>query len=443
MASDDPHEVPPGALARFAAGQASEAEQRLIGRHLLARCPVCAAGLRARGWSVGHAKERAPGAYDAVFARCLRHTTETAEREWRRAVVARLLQALDAVPAQEREMRARNVRRFASLDLSAALVERSHAVRFQDPEAMLRDARLAVATAEAAAARRAAEAGVLHDACARASIQLGNAHRLRGSLTDAERAFEVAHHALAAGTGSSAARAWFCHELASLRYFQRDFPAAVALAEEASALFQQLGDRAREASARIKVGIVRIYAGDPDSAIEPLPYAEGLAQSCDDDELWRAATHNLIWALRESGRPRQAAKLALDAESIFVDSGDKLVLGRMEWQRGLIDRDLGRLDLAAQRLEGVRNGFALADLCYEVGVVSLDIASVCLLDERPIDALKALGEAVPLFHSLGIQRELLFALGQVAARVRDRDLALGLLRVIAKKLAPGLPRDAG
>ncbi len=357
MATDDQHAVPPGALARFAAERASEAEQRLIARHLLARCPVCTAGLRARGWSLGHARQRAPGAYDAVFARCLRRTMEEAERRRGRAVVARLLAALDAIPAQERELKARNVSRFASLDLSAALVERSHAARFKDPEALLRDARLAAATAEAAAARRAAEEEVLHDACARAWVQ------------------------------------------------------------------------------------VRIYAGDPESAIEPLLLAMGLTESCGDEDLHRAAAHNLIWSFRDLGRPRQAEQLALRAERHFERSRDPLVLLRVDWQRGLIDRDLGRLDIAARRLSVVRDGFAERDLCYEVGVVSLDLVSVYLLDGQPIDALKLLGEVVPLFHSLGIARELLAALAQLAACVRQRDTALGLLRAISKQLAPGIPRD--
>ena len=91
----------------------------------------------------------------------------------------------------------------------------------------------------------------------------------------------------------------------------------------------------------------------------------------------------------------------------------------------------------------VRDGFAERDLCYEVGVVSLDLVSVSLLDGQPIDALKLLGEVVPLFHSLGIARELLASLGQLAACVRQRDTALALLRAITKQLAPGIPRDAG
>ncbi len=443
MASDDQHEVPPGALGRFAAGRASEAELRLIGRHLLARCPVCRAGLRARSWSLGHAKERAPGAYDAVFARCLRRTTETAERTRRRAGVARLLKALDAVPPHERELKARNVRLFASLDLSAALVERSHAARYQDPDAMLRDARLAVATAEAAAVRRAAEEEVLHDACARAWGQLANAYRVRGSLLEAERGFSLAFEHLKTGSGAHELRGWLCRHFAALRRFQQDFPGAAALAEESADAFRELDDHAGEAGALVTLGMVRIYAGDPEAAIEPLLCAEGLAESCNDHELWRAAAHNLIWAFRESGRPRQAAKLALRAEAYFAGSDDKLVLRRMEWQRGLIDRDLGRLDMAERRLTMVRDAFAAADLCYEVGVVSLDLAAVHLLDGRPIDALKILGEAIPLFQSLGIKRELLFALGQVTACVRERDMALALLRVISRKLAPGMPREGG
>ncbi|MGH2627337.1 MAG: hypothetical protein ACRDHY_11880, partial [Anaerolineales bacterium] len=60
------HEIPPGALDRFAVGKARPAERRLITLHLLAGCPVCQERLRTAGFPAGIQLPK--GAYDAAFA---------------------------------------------------------------------------------------------------------------------------------------------------------------------------------------------------------------------------------------------------------------------------------------------------------------------------------------------------------------------------------------
>jgi hypothetical protein len=240
-----------------------------------------------------------------------------------------------------------------------------------------------------------------------------------------------------------ATRALLHRLLAYVRLYERDFPSARSLAEDAAATFESLGARQDEAASLVVLGMVHIYAGDPEPAVDPLIRGREIAGKCDDEELYRAASHALVRCFLDLGRPRHAKTVAQQVEAMFLFSSDKLALLRFQWQRGLIDRDLGDLDLAYQRLEMVREGFARRNLCYEVAVVSLDLASVHLLDHWPIGALKILGEAVPLFHSLGVTRDLLAALAQVRASIREPQAALALLRTLTRQLTLGHPRDGG
>ncbi len=68
-----PHDVAPGVLDRFAAGQASEEERQAVVRHLLAGCPKCQGRLRERWGMPGSPIPE--GAYDRAlersYERCL------------------------------------------------------------------------------------------------------------------------------------------------------------------------------------------------------------------------------------------------------------------------------------------------------------------------------------------------------------------------------------
>ncbi|MGH7754221.1 MAG: hypothetical protein ACREN5_15555, partial [Gemmatimonadales bacterium] len=221
MATRD-HEIPPGALARFAAGKARPAERRKVTLHLLAGCPVCQERLRAGRFPTG--AQPPPGAYDAAFAATAEEVARTLPKARRPTA---LLHDLDSVPPQHRELRVRNQPRFASLPLVEALVERSHALRYEDTERMLREAHLAVSVAEAI--RPTSTPALVHDARALAWGQLATAHRVRSELSEARRGFRRAFGELERGSGDLALRARLCSQMATLCYNTWDLGKATAL----------------------------------------------------------------------------------------------------------------------------------------------------------------------------------------------------------------------
>jgi tetratricopeptide (TPR) repeat protein len=426
------HEVPAGALDRFVAGRASQSERLLITRHLLRGCPSCCAHLRAVGFPAE--AQPPPGAYDAALA----EAEDAAARAVPKAPPAALLQELDRLPPEHREIRVRNQARFASLQLVEALVERSHSVRYQDPEQMLRDARLAVAAAEALRADTPMARAALCDARARAWGQLANAHRVRNEFARAQSAFEKAFCWLREGSGDGALHALLSRQLASLHLETRQFKTALRLLTEAVAISRRLGDQRGEAIGLMQIGIVMIVSGNPDLALRPLRFSFRMLHGPQDRDLKRAALLNIIRCWIELGRPERAYTLCADVEPLMADCRDTTVMLRWEWYRGLIDRDLALLDAAETRLRRAREGFLQLNFSREVAVVSLDLAGAYLHASKVPQALQAVADAIPIFRALGVEPDLLAALIQLGTIAHQTERALAVVRKVATQVRDGI-----
>jgi tetratricopeptide (TPR) repeat protein len=437
------HSISPDVLARFAAGEATPEECRLVGRHLLAGCGTCTQALSLAAFPAGGGEERPPpaGAYDQAFAAVDRDVA--AELKRRHPPAQKLLAALDRLPAERQEMRVRNSARYASLELSAAYVERSHDVRYRDADEMLRFARLAVAAAEAAACVGASPRSLINDTLAHAWGQLANTHRVRSEVREAGHAFARGEEFLREGTGEPSLRAWFLEMQASYYRQRRDFQAAVELLAEAVRLHSRLHDRRAEARALISLALVRIVGGQPEEAISPLqrclPMLTGRPH--DLDLLW-AATQNLVYCFVELQQPAHAYDLLALSEPQFADCTDELVHLRVAWVKGKVERELGLYGAAQFRLEQVRDTYMRKDLTVEVAVVSLDLAEVYARQGLVAQLVGTVAETIPLFQSLGVGRELIAALLKLQEIARSQQAAVALLRDVAKQFQESLPQLA-
>jgi tetratricopeptide (TPR) repeat protein len=431
VSQGDQHEVARETVERFAAERASAAERSLVLRHLLAGCPACIAVLLPPPVPLD--------AYDAPFDRAEAAFLKVVAKE--RA--ERLLRELEAHPAEQRELRVRNARRFTSVELAELLAERSVAEARNGPRGAWLAARAAVAAAEGAARAPSASPEAAHDALARAWSVLGNAHRLRSEVPEAEAAFAAALGFLQRGSGGPAPRAWYCRALASLRIFRRELAEAHALASEAAVLYHHLGDTRGEADAEIAVGLVALYAGDPRAAFAPLERGMALAERCGDEHLWRNAIGNLVRCHIELGQLREAHAMFLAAGALFALCEEGIVALRWVWTGALVERDLGLLESAAARLVEVREGLLERDLRVEVADVSLDLIGVYLRLGDGAGVLRTVGETLPIYAAVGATRELLATLIELTKIAHQQEKALAALGTAAQQIRGLLPGHGG
>ena len=451
MSRKHDHEVSGGILDRFAASEASEEERRQVFRHLLAGCPSCLRHLRLAGWHSEDQEARSgrsnviplgppAGSYDAAFAAAERAMNGALERE--HIPVRDLLAELEQMSPEEREFRARNLRRYAIGELALALVERSFELRYRDTAAMLHYAQLAVAAAEKATPETSGGRSLLADCRARAWAQLGNSHRIKTELHEAERCFATARGHLENGSGEAGPRAWLLLCVAALRTAQRAFGEAAGLHDEAALLYRRLHDRTGEAMALSGGAWARIAACDPQPAIAPLHRCLEILNPWHpwEEQLIRGAVINLVLCYVDVGRPQAAYDTVTMAEPYFEKCTDTLLRLRWTWQRGNVDRERGDFFSAQERLSRVREGFELQGLAEELAEVSLDLAIVYARQGRRAEFLGTIAEAAAIFQALGTTRELLGALGQLRAMADEREAAVIQLRQLLLQCRGGVPR---
>lgn len=437
-----------GFLRRASSSGAAVRNARVM-RHLLAECPACWGRLSAMGWEEGRLARllQVPSDRDEPVGASQKYDYSTAFSGAERALDAflavgrPLAQPLDSLLAElsvlqvDEQMRlASGDARFAHPEVVRALVDRSHASRYEDPGLMLHLARLAQLAADACTLEAAGSERRLADTRARAWGLYGNSLRVCGRLPEAEEALNTALRYREQGTGDPPLRARLLEYSVSLQMFQRRFESAIELADEAGLIYRELGEEHSLASTMVQKAIASLYAGDPENAALTLNRAIPLVDHEEDPHLLLAACHNLVRCYIDLDRPEQALSLYFEARDLYQEFADALILLRAGWQEGQLLRDLGHLHAAEEALLRARKGFLERGLSYEAAVVSLDLAAVYVKLGFVEELKQTVSETVPIFRALRVGREALASLLQLQQVADQEHQALGLIRFLTARL---------
>jgi hypothetical protein len=446
MPLDPPENSPaahpePELLERLLRGELNPADRRRVVRHLLTGCPRCVevthpvwalAGEPAgappeeEGRSVLH-----PASYGGVFERALaagrrREAALAAEREQASRRCARLLR----LPPGTWLAAVHRDRRLQTCALAELLVDESRRAAPRDPEAAVELAELAAAVAGLLDAA-CYGADVVRAARARAWGYLGDARRLAGDLTGAERALALAR-SLLGGAVDPAERAEVLSLAASLSSARGRLAEAARLLDRAAALVRGAGDRHRLGRTLIQKAVaVTCREGTPGAARAAADLLrEGIAMLDEhlDPRLLAYALHRSAELLVEAERTGEALLLAQRARPLYARLGDPLNLLRLRALEGRIELALERPERAEAALSEARAGLLAAGLGGEASVVTLEIA---LLHARAgrweqVAALLA-GDLSPLLQGSDMRPGAMFALLVVRRAVETRGATVGML----------------
>jgi tetratricopeptide (TPR) repeat protein len=300
--------------------------------------------------------------------------------------------------------------RFADPGLSRVLMERAHSSRYQSPRKTLHLSLLARLVADACDAGIAGGQERLADLRAEAWGIFANAQRICGALTESETSFKTAFEACRDGTGSLRLRGLLLAHLCSLRISQRRFANALELASEAERIFGELDDENQQAAALIRQGLALLYSGESEKAVKAFQKALPQIDRETDPRLFLAAHHNLVHGYIDLGRPDEALSIFYEARELYQSCQDPLILLRATWQEGQLLREVGHLRNAEAALLRARKGFEEHGLAYETAVVCLDLGEVYWKLGQLDQLRRTLAQAVPIFRSLRVEREVLASL---------------------------------
>jgi len=415
-------------------------------RHLLDDCADCRGRLSAMGWSKQRFNrllqlrpDRQPEAetapaydYSRAFAAADLAVSAflTPEPQVVEAPTAVLLAELESLPARDGIQRVGERGSFSTPGVVRALIENSHAQRYQDADKTLHLAHLARIAAEVCSPTDTGGEMRLADLRARAWGQYGNALRLCGKPREAEEALATARAYRQQGTGDPALRAWLLERTTSLVIFHGRFTEAIEMCEEAGQIYQELGESHLFASTLTQKAIASLYSGEAEWAIRALNQAIPLIDHEEDPHLLLAACHNLIRCYIDLDRPDQALAIYSETRVLYQQFDDPLILLRAAWQEGQLLRDLGHLRAAETSLLRARKGYQEKGLSYEVALVLLDLASVYVKLGLAEEVKRTVLMAVPIFHALRVKVETLAALLQLQQVADQEQQALELIRTL-------------
>jgi len=349
------------------------------------------------------------------------------DRQQARELYAELLQH----PPARQKLMVSNSLRFRSRSLVELLLEESHEAGFQEPARAVDLALLSQTVSETLSVAQCGSPEGKDSLRARAWAQVGNARRIQSDHAGAERAFAQVAAVVEKGRMGLLDRARVLDLLASLRRDQRRFAEATQLLSEVITIYQHLGHWNLLGRALSQKASACGEAGDVETEMALLRRALDLLDPETEPRVFLVARHNLISALNQSGRSREAFTLLFHTRPLYLRLGDRMNLLRMRWLEGEVAQGLGRIDQAEAAFREVRHELTDLGIDYDAALVSLDLAA-CLIAQGRLNDVRALAEEMlAVFALRNIHREAMGAILFFCQAAKLERAGTALVREVA------------
>jgi tetratricopeptide (TPR) repeat protein len=435
------------ALERFILGRLPAVERRSVLRHLLSGCSLCqeaTVGLWTpeesdlesllpfvdlEGDSTGEPADPYDQVFDRVFHRVAAKEA-LAARE--RALGRELFEELIQHPAARQHLLVSNSLRFRSRTLCEILLQESLEAGFRDVARSLELARLALVLVGFLTEDGCGGVEILESLKARAWAQLANAHRVNQDIRSAEDAFAHAEPYLSVqGRIGLIDKARVLDLLASLRKDQRQFAEASQLLDRVGSIYRRLGQWHLLGRTLHQKAVVVGEGGDSETEINLLRRSLDLLDPQEAPRIFLAARHNLIVALNDSGRSREAFALLFHTRPLYLKMGDRMNLLRLRWLEGMVAQGLHRNEQAEAAFREVRDAFLDLDLPYDSALAALDLASIYIQQGRLDEVCHIAEETLGIFQASNIHREAIMALMVFSGAARQEQAGVEMVRRIS------------
>ena len=391
-------------IEAFVRGDLDRPRRSILLRHLVRGCRSCS---ETAGPPLGppFATPSDESAYDAVIDRVFDVARQVyRQRERERQGAPRIVALL--------EMEGEGA--FDSLTLSdcspvlvEALLERSWALRHEDPVRMRTLAHFATLAADRLSFDKYGRERVSDLQC-RAWGELANACRVAERLDEAEAAFHRAYVHETEGSGDPMLTARLMDLHSSLYGARRKFRKARELLVLVHRIYSRFGQKHHAGRALLSLGIYTGDAGEPAKALGLLQRGFKLIDEEFDSDMVFIAVHNQLWFTVDCGRFEEAEKLLLLNRWRYQGAA-RLNRIKLRWLEARIDAGLGRHERAVTVLREVRDDLQEAEQGFPAALATLDMALSLMHTGKTSQARDAVLEAAETFRRLDARREILTA----------------------------------
>ncbi|HEX7181849.1 MAG TPA: hypothetical protein VF756_08410 [Thermoanaerobaculia bacterium] len=399
-------------LSALARGELQKERTRAVVRHIFRGCRACLSMLLPAlgGHPLEETTELTPeqdAAYDAAIDRAfaaVRRQDRTRRRERER--ILKIVQRLETEGVEALQ---RLPRRDQGPPLIEALLERSWALRHDDPAQMVELARYGALAASQLNIQMYSPERVADWQC-RAWAELGNACRVAENHSKAEEAFHQALRCYLRGTNDELLLARVLDLQASLHNACRRFSEARNTLALVYKIYRRNDQKHLAGRALISVGIFTGYSGEPEKCLRLIRRGLALVDESQDPGLVLGAIQSQIVFLTDCERFEEARKLLfLNRWRYSEAEAGRVIDIKLRWIEGRIDVGLNKLARAEQTFREVAAEFEAANLGYRAALTSLDLAEVLLRQEQVEEARQVALQAAEVFMALEIHREAMAA----------------------------------
>ncbi|HEX7184335.1 MAG TPA: hypothetical protein VF756_21075 [Thermoanaerobaculia bacterium] len=313
--------------------------------------------------------------------------------------------------------------------LFPALLERSWALRHDDPAQMVELARYAVLVACQLDVQRYGFAQAADLQC-RAWAELGNACRVSENHGRAQECFDHAIERYLRGTDDELLLARVLDFQASLYRAERDFPNARTALSLVYDIYRRHGQHHLAGRALISVGISIGYSGEPEKACQLIRRGLASVDEREEANLVFTAIHNQIWFALDCERLDEAERELFLNRGRYYEAGGRLNQLKLRWLEARIDAGRGRIERAEQIFREVAAGFEEANLGYKAALASLYLAEMLLRQEKVEESRQVALRAAEVFQSLKIHREALAAVLFLRRCFRQRQATAAVVKSV-------------
>jgi tetratricopeptide (TPR) repeat protein len=314
-----------------------------------------------------------------------------------------------------------------------ALLERSWAVRHENPAEMVQLAHAATLMADRLTDAEFSPERLLELRC-RAWIELGNARRTNDELELAEEALGRATELFLLIRQDELLMARLFTAWASLYGARRLFELALTTFDIAAGVYRHRKDQHLLGRTLIMKDIFTGYSGNAEEAVRFIQQGLASVDERRDPGLVLSALQSRAWLLVDCGRPREALFALWDLRRRRLDPGGEINKLKLRWLEGHIFAGQGKLGLAERALGQVQQGFEEAGLPYKSALAGLELGAVWLRQGRPSEAEEVVLECTEVFLALRIERETLASVIVLRKAAEMQRLTLGLLNPVIERL---------
>ena len=368
----------PAELEAFALGELPAGRLRAVVLHLVKGCKACRVRVKpfyeAMLGNGGEVTPEEEASYGTAIERAFRAVADK-----QRQAAAAALSLL--TPGELAALRPPSVP-LDDLALFETFLQRSWALRHEDPARMVQFAQFAVFIATNLNPLLYGGKRVLDLQC-RAWTELGNAHRVADDLDQAEAGLERAIGLFLRSSRDRLLGARLYDVYASLCADRHRFDLALEAIKTVYSIHQERGDIHLAGRALISQGIYTGHRGEPEEAVGLLERGREMIDERREPGLAFMAIHNQICFLVEAGRFAEAWELLDRSRERYEQCAGRVCQIKRRWLEGRLLQGFGDLAGAETALLQAKREFEEAGLGYNAALVSSDLDALWSRGGKP------------------------------------------------------------